>query len=187
MSTTQSANPSRSFTRVQIVHQGPDRLVAWTMWTHQTIWMLPRMLPGSAPAAWTPGCSPPSASSTSPAASAVVLQTGDDSAVIGMGGRVRRRGGRAMTAAGVHRGSRGTLTSLGFAASVPRPRSCGAPSRRTVSTTDGGREGLVDPGRAPTSPLGLGPACYAAARRDLTCQVRLANPRRDESEPPDCR
>jgi hypothetical protein len=30
---------------VQIVQERPDRMVAWTVWTHQTIWMLPRMLP----------------------------------------------------------------------------------------------------------------------------------------------
>src|SRR5215218_8883342 len=30
---------------VQILQERPDRLVAWTIWTHQTIWMLPRMLP----------------------------------------------------------------------------------------------------------------------------------------------
>ena len=27
---------------VQVVRRRPDRLVAWTIWTHQTIWMLPR-------------------------------------------------------------------------------------------------------------------------------------------------
>src|SRR3954471_13565331 len=30
---------------VQIVQERPDRMVAWTIWTHQTIWMLPPMLP----------------------------------------------------------------------------------------------------------------------------------------------
>ena len=34
-----SVDPSRSCRSVQIVR------VAWTIWTHQTIWMLPRMLP----------------------------------------------------------------------------------------------------------------------------------------------
>jgi hypothetical protein len=35
----ESVDPSKSCRNVQIVR------VAWTIWTHQTIWMLPRMLP----------------------------------------------------------------------------------------------------------------------------------------------
>src|SRR3954451_6592546 len=36
----QPGDPKRR--SVQIVQERPDRMVAWTIWTHQTIWMLPR-------------------------------------------------------------------------------------------------------------------------------------------------
>src|SRR5215217_6586667 len=36
---------ARKCRSVQIVQERPERLVPCTIWTHQTIWMLPRMLP----------------------------------------------------------------------------------------------------------------------------------------------